>query len=107
MARHAKTAMSTKRSGRIRICLLLCLGISCIGMLHAQAVAQTPTSAGANDRPAAPSATASTTTQNNCIEPEPTFTGLEYNGPFKKTIVHITGKPEIKTVEHPHEGKGR
>lgn len=61
----------------------------------------------AKPTPPAPNAASVTLSPKDCIEPEPTFTGLEYNGPFKKTIVHITGKPEIKTVHHPHEGSGR
>lgn len=54
--------------------------------------------------PSAPSASLNPM-QKDCIEPEPTFTGLEYNGPFKKLVVHVAGKPEIKTV-HQHEGEG-
>src|SRR5437868_14578521 len=53
--------------------------------------------------PAAPSASLNPM-QKDCIEPEPTFTGLEYNGPFKKLVVRVAGKPEIKTV-HQHEGE--
>src|SRR5947209_692252 len=55
--------------------------------------------------PVAPSASLSPL-QKDCIEPEPVFTGLEYNGPFKKLVVRVAGKPEIKTV-HQHEGEGR
>lgn len=53
-----------------------------------------------------PSPSGDTQTSKECVEPEPTFTGLEYTGPFKKTVVHILGKPDIKTVHHPH-GNGR
>ena len=42
-----------------------------------------------------------------CIQPDPAFMGVEYNGPFKKLGAHIAGKPEIRTVEHPPDGSGR
>jgi hypothetical protein len=45
--------------------------------------------------------------KNECEEPEPVFTGLEYNGPFKKLVVHIAGKPEIRTVQHPRDRSGK
>ena len=53
---------------------------------------------------APPPPNAPSTAKTGCIEPEPTFTGLKYNGPFKKLVVRIAGKPEIRTVHHPHEG---
>ena len=56
--------------------------------------------------PAAPSALA-TTPQRECEEPEATFTGLEYNGPLKKFVTHIAGKPEIRTVAHPRNHSGK
>jgi hypothetical protein len=56
--------------------------------------------------PAAPSASI-TKPRRECEQPEPTFTGLEYNGPFKKLVGHVAGKPEIRTVTEPrgHSGK--
>jgi hypothetical protein len=32
---------------------------------------------------------------------------LEYNGPLKKLVVHIAGKPEIRTIQHPHNQSGK
>jgi hypothetical protein len=47
-----------------------------------------------------------TVVKKDCVEPDPTFSGLEYKGPFKKLVVRIAGKPDIRTV-HLHEGQGR
>src|SRR5438552_2246692 len=41
--------------------------------------------------PQAPSASLNPM-QKDCIEPEPTFTGLEYHGPFKNLVVRVAGK---------------
>ena len=33
--------------------------------------------------------------------------GIEdYNGPFQKLVVHVAGKPDIKTVHAPHSKPG-
>jgi hypothetical protein len=64
------------------------------------------TASSGDAKPAVPSSLAATF-RKDCVEPEPTFTGLEYNGPFKKLIVHIAGKPEIRTVEHPRDHSGK
>jgi len=41
-----------------------------------------------------------------CIEPEPVFGIEDYNGPFQKLVVHVAGKPDIKTVHAPHSKPG-
>jgi hypothetical protein len=57
--------------------------------------------------PNAPSATAKTSKSDECEQPEPTFSELQYNGPFKKFAGHLAGKPEIRTVQHPHDHSGK
>lgn len=54
--------------------------------------------------PAAPSAAMGQ--KKDCVEPDPTFTNLQYHGPFKNLVTRIAGKPDIKTV-HLHAGEGR
>src|SRR6266478_4424095 len=92
--------------------LLFCATLTLLG--SNLAFGQAPTPAPTDTQTATPAATGTpnapsslaATFRKDCEEPEPTFTGLEYNGPFKKLVVHIAGKPEIKTV-HRHEGQGR
>lgn len=86
----------------------IALVVACVVLIAAAGQAQSADAGEAQastDKPSAPSATLSAV-QKDCIEPEPVFTGLVYTGPFHKTIVHIIGKPEIKTV-HQHHGRGR
>src|SRR5258708_6252300 len=97
-----------RRTARFTYCAFLALTFSC----SIPALAQEPpppaplpapransqaTTPQKQPLPAAPSALAARP-QRECEEPQPTFTGLEYNGPFKKLAVHIVGKPEIRTV---------
>ena len=78
--------------------------VSCCAAAQTLASPDAPSALLSDDKP--PAATASQQ-KKDCVEPEPVFTGLTYTGPFNKTITHIVGKPEIKTVEHPHDGGGR
>jgi hypothetical protein len=41
-----------------------------------------------------------------CVEPEPVFGIEDYNGPLKHLVIHIAGKPDIKTVHAPHSKPG-
>src|SRR5437016_11226350 len=50
--------------------------------------------------------TALATSSGACIEPEPVFGIEDYNGPFQKLVVHVAGKPDIKTVHAPHSKPG-
>jgi hypothetical protein len=93
---------SESRIPRISVVLAVIVLSTVTG--NAQSVITEATQSASADKPTAPSATASA--QNDCVEPEPVFTGLEYTGPFHKTIVHIIGKPEIKTV-HQHHGRAQ
>ena len=39
---------------------------------------------------------------SSCVEPESVFEIEDYNGPLQRLVVHIAGKPDIKTVHVPH-----
>jgi hypothetical protein len=96
---------------RALIAVIFVLSCSAVGQntpapapATAAAPPQTQTSPQTTAAPNAPSAMLK---KNECEEPEPAFTGLEYNGPFKKLAAHIAGKPEIRTVQHPHDNSGK
>src|SRR4051794_17084908 len=79
----------------------------------AQAPRPTATSTDGATAPALPPtktdpmiASALTAGPSTCIEPEPVFGIEDYNGPFQKLVVHIAGKPDIKTVHTPHSKAG-
>jgi hypothetical protein len=99
------------RVGPRLFCGILALTVSSLAYGQGQPAAsapraQEPTTQTAapddNTKPAAPTSLEATF-RKDCVQPAPTFTGLEYNGPFKKFVVHLAGKPEIKTVQHPQD----
>jgi hypothetical protein len=91
-------------------CGIFVLTVSCLAF--GQEVSPSPPPSDAqvaapqiNTLPAAPSVLAPS--QRECENPDATFTGLEYNGPFKKLIGHVAGKPEIRTVTEPRGRSGK
>src|SRR5436853_5635574 len=105
MVRQARVITSTfyLRLLAIGVAILFCVASVSV---HAQTEAALPDAPSAQALVIADQAISpSPTVMKDCVEPDPTFTGLEYNGPFKKLVVHLAGKPDIRTV-HLHEGQG-
>src|SRR5947209_5213116 len=107
MARHSSAVTSTAH--KILVVAIFSSLLSGLGFAQSGSALPDPPSTQTISQPDNQSASSGPGTAmitKDCVEPEPVFTGLKYDGPFKKVVVRLSGKPDIRTV-HLHEGQGR